>query len=65
MIKNIFCFLLFISVFSCDNKKDHMAVKIVLERESSELVIFEYIPDTGNKTSLLKYEIKFNTPIVL
>ena len=59
----ILLILLSILSFSgCSNSGDGDIPDISLEDVTSEILNFEYIPDTGNNSSLLTYEIKFTNP---
>lgn len=45
----------------CESSNDD-APQELLQDITSEIVYFEYIPDTGNNSSLIRYEIKLNNP---
>ena len=55
---SIFCCLI---LLSCGDN-DEPEIINGLESVSSELVTFEYIPDTGNNSSRLRYKIRFTNP---
>jgi hypothetical protein len=57
-----FILLSILSFSGCSNSGDGDIPDIALEDVTSEILNFEYIPDTGNNSSLLTYEIKLTNP---
>ncbi len=51
-----------LSFSGCSNSGDGDIPDNSLEDVTSEILDFEYIPDTGNNSSLLTFEIKFTNP---
>jgi hypothetical protein len=51
---------LFLIFLGCSN--DDKPEKVELKSITYEVLLFEYIPDTGKNTSRLRYEIKFSNP---
>jgi len=64
MMRKIFLFLPMLVVLSgCPNDDDiMMPEEESLENVTSEVLLFEFTPDTGNNSSRLHYEIQFNNP---
>ena len=52
-------FLIGLFLSSCNSSESE---ENVLENVSSEILLFEFIPDTGNNSSILRYEIEFTNP---
>mgnify|MGYP001335552923 CR=1 FL=1 len=63
MRKYLFFFAVFycLILVSCGGNNEPEVIN-GLESVSSELVTFEYIPDTGNNSSRLRYKIRFTNP---
>jgi len=48
---------------SCTSEADTPTIiEEIIEEISHEVLYFEFIPDTGNNTRLLRYQIKFSNP---
>jgi len=62
-IKISLLFACFCLIISCTSEDDtNPILEDVLEDVTHELLYFEFIPDTGNNTRLLRYQIKFSNP---
>jgi hypothetical protein len=66
MKKLLFLLPLFLVLFSCSSDDGETIivdpVDPVLLEITSDVINFEFTPDTGNNTSRLTYEIKFTNP---
>jgi hypothetical protein len=61
-IKMLFLLPMFLMFFGCANDNVSTPEKETLKTITYEVLLFEYIPDTGKNTSRLRYEIKFSNP---
>ena len=61
-IKVLFFLPIFLMFFGCASDTDETPEKITLKTITYEVLLFEYIPDTGKNTSRFRYEIKFSNP---
>ncbi len=61
-IKFIFLLPLFLMFFGCTGDNNSTPEKVTLKSVTYEVLLFEYIPDTGNNSSRFRYEIKFSNP---
>ena len=61
-IKVLFLLPMFLMFFGCASDTDTTPEKVTLKSITYEVLLFEYIPDTGKNTSRFRYEIKFSNP---
>jgi hypothetical protein len=61
-IKVLFLLPMFLMFFGCASDTDATPEKVTLKSITYEVLLFEYIPDTGKNTSRFRYEIKFSNP---
>jgi hypothetical protein len=61
-IKVLFLLPMFLLFFGCAIDTDATPEKVTLKSITYEVLLFEYIPDTGKNTSRFRYEIKFSNP---
>ncbi|UII76482.1 hypothetical protein LV716_01460 [Flagellimonas sp. HMM57] len=63
MKKNVFSLLLMILViYSCSNDSNEEQEEEMLQDILVEVLLFEFIADTGNDSQRLRYEIEFTNP---
>ncbi|WP_461598220.1 hypothetical protein [Winogradskyella sp.] len=56
---NLFCVVLLVA---CSSSDDSPQTEDELLEVATELIYFEYTPDTGNNTSKLEYQFRFTNP---
>lgn len=63
MIKKVFSLIVALLVLNgCSNNSDDIMEEDTLESVQIEILFFEFIPDTGNNSQRLHYEINFINP---
>lgn len=59
---SVLTLLLILTTVGCQEVEVNMAQKEDLKEVNTEVLYFEFIPDTGNNTFRLRYEIRFTNP---